>query len=154
MEIYSSIKDRLNSQHLTVKGLVKTLDKETIDKKPDPGKWSIRENIAHIVGYHQVFLARMNKISAGNNPYFDRYSADNDPDFRKWQQMNTRELLIHLEENRNEVNVYVLKLESDDLKKQGTHQKFGTMNVVEWLEFFLLHEAHHIYTIFKLLRTK
>jgi len=150
MEIYPSIKDRLNSQHLAIKELIKNLDEDFINRRPETGKWSIRENLVHIVSYHQVFLKRIDKIIKNDNPYFERYRAEDDVNFNKLQKLISEELLILLEEERNKVIDLVFKLNNDELQKPGTHQKFGVMNVVEWIEFFLLHEAYHIYTIFKL----
>ena len=152
MEIYTSIKDRLNSQHLAIKELIRNLDEEIINKRPETGKWSIQENLVHIVSYHQVFLQRMEKIIKNDNPYFDRYRSDGDANFNELQKLNTGELIINLEGERKKVTDFLFKLSKSELQKPGTHQKFGVMNVVEWIEFFLLHEAHHIYTIFKLSR--
>jgi uncharacterized damage-inducible protein DinB len=152
MQIYSSIKDRLNSQHLAIKELIKNLDEEFINRRPETGKWSIKENLVHIVSYHQVLLMRLDKIIKSDNPYFDRYTSDDDNNFIKLQKLTSEELLIHLEEERKKVTDFIFKLNKNELQKPGTHQKFGKMNVVEWIEFFLLHEAHHIYTIFKLSR--
>ncbi len=154
MEIYPSIKDRLNSQHLAINELIKNLDEEFINRRPEIGKWSIQENLVHIVSYHQVFLQRMDKIIKNDNPYFDRYKSDDDDNFYNLQKLTSEELLIHLEEERKKVTDFIFKLDKNELQKPGTHQKFGVMNVVEWIEFFLLHEAHHIYTIFKLSRMK
>jgi hypothetical protein len=95
---------------------------------------------------------RLDKIIKSDNPYFDRYTSDDDNNFIKLQKLTSEELLIHLEEERKKVTDFIFKLNKNELQKPGTHQKFGKMNVVEWIEFFLLHEAHHIYTIFKLSR--
>jgi len=152
MEIYPSIKDRLNSQHLAIKELIKNFDEEFINRRHETGKWSIQENLVHIVSYHQVFLQRMDKIINSNNPYFDRYRSEDDGNFNKLQKLTSEELLIHLKEERKKVANIIFKLNKNELQKSGTHQKFGVMNIVEWIEFFLLHEAHHIYAIFKLSR--
>ncbi len=152
MEIYTSIKDRLNSQHLSIKELIRNLDEEFINRRPETGKWSIQENLVHIVSYHQVFLMRVNKIINSDNPYFDRYTSEGDANFDKMKKLLSVELLHHLKEERKKVTDFIFNLNKSELQKPGTHQKFGAMNVVEWIEFFLLHEAHHIYTIFKLSR--
>ena len=152
MEIYTSIKDRLNSQHLAIKELIKNLDEEFINSRPEIGKWSIQENLVHIVSYHQVFLERMDTIIKSDNPYFERYRSEGDENFNSMKNLLSVELLGHLEEERKKVTGFIFKLNKSELQKPGTHQKFGVMNVVEWIEFFLLHEAHHIYTIFKLSR--
>jgi len=150
MLIYPSIKDRLNSQHLAIKELIKNLDEDFINKRHETGKWSIQENLVHIISYHQVFLTRLDKIIKSDNPYFDRYTSEGDSYFDKIKNLLSVELLNHLEEERKNVTDLIFKLDKNELQKPGTHQKFGEMNVVEWIEFFLLHEAHHIYTIFKL----
>ncbi len=152
MEIYTSIKDRLNSQHLAIKELIRNLDEEFINRRPETGKWSIQENLVHIVSYHQVFLMRVNKIINSDNPYFDRYTSEGDANFDKMKKLLSVELLHHLKEERKKVTDFIFNLNKSELQKPGTHQKFGAMNVVEWIEFFLLHEAHHIYTIYKLSR--
>lgn len=152
MEIYTSIKERLKSQHLAIKELIKDLDEDFINRRPETGKWSIQENLVHIVSYHQVFLMRVNKIINSDNPYFDRYTSEGDANFDKMKKLLSVELLHHLKEERKKVTDFIFNLNKSELQKPGTHQKFGAMNVVEWTEFFLLHEAHHIYTIFKLSR--
>jgi uncharacterized damage-inducible protein DinB len=153
MEIYTSIKDRLNTQHLAIRELIRNLDEEFINRRSESGKWSIQENLVHIVSYHQVFLSRLEDINKSDNPYFDRYKTGDDPSFIKWQNIKTEELLVNLDKERKKVIDVIFQFNEEDLQKKGTHQKFGVMNVVEWIEFFLLHEAHHIYTIFKLSRT-
>jgi len=152
MRLYPSIKDRLNTQHLTIRKLIINLDDEIINKEPEPGKWSIHENLTHIVSYHQIFLIRMGEIIHSDNPYFDKYKTEDDPNFIKWKDFKAEELLINLEEERKKVIDVIYQFNEEELQKKGTPQKFGTMNIVEWIEFFLLHEAHHIYTIFKLSR--
>jgi hypothetical protein len=44
----------------------------------------------------------------------------------------------------------ILLFKDTDLDKTGHHPVFGEMNLIQWLNFFLLHEAHHLFTIFKL----
>ncbi|MGH7237346.1 MAG: DinB family protein, partial [Candidatus Saccharimonadales bacterium] len=39
---------------------------------------------------------------------------------------------------------------ADKLERMGIHPKYGKLTVLDWTEFFLLHEAHHLYTIFQL----
>ena len=55
---------------------------------------------------------------------------------------------------RKEMAAGILSFPEDDLVKSGTHPLFGKMNLVQWLNFFLLHEAHHLFTIFKMTVTR
>ena len=140
MEIYKSLVDRLENQHLTIVELIEKL----------PSKRNIHDNIAHLTKYQLVFIERLKKILMGNSPYFERYEAENDPDFEMFRKMNENDLLKSLNQNRELLNDLVVNLLEDDLIKTGVHKKFGELNIVQWLEFFVLHEAHHIFTIFQL----
>jgi hypothetical protein len=91
MEIYLSIKDRLNSQHLAINELIKQLDEEFINRRLETGKWSMLENLGHIVSYHQVFLQRMDKIINSDNPYIDRYISEGDANFDKMKKLPSAE---------------------------------------------------------------
>jgi hypothetical protein len=51
---------------------------------------------------------------------------------------------------RRELNEYILSLSEETIQRRGGHPLFGKMNVTQWLTFFLLHEAHHLFTVFKL----
>ena len=64
--------------------------------------------------------------------------------------MTESDLLKSLNQNRRLLSGLILNLSEDDLLKIGVHKKFGELNVVQWLEFFVLHEAHHIFAIFQL----
>ncbi|HVT60257.1 MAG TPA: DinB family protein [Thermoanaerobaculia bacterium] len=43
-------------------------------------------------------------------------------------------------------------LTPDQLDRIGVHPAMGPLPIRLWLEFFLLHEAHHLYTILQRLR--
>jgi hypothetical protein len=45
-------------------------------------------------------------------------------------------------------------LTEEDFARTGVHPKFGAMSLSLWLEFFLVHEAHHLYVVLQLVRGK
>ena len=85
-----------------------------------------------------------------NNPSFPRYTADTDPVFLDNCGKTTREIMGDLITTRKEMSTGRLSIQEKNLEKTGTHPVFGTMNITQWLNFFLLHEAHHLYAVFKL----
>ena len=52
--------------------------------------------------------------------------------------------------SRNAIYVLITNLTDAAQSRTGVHKKYGKLTVLQWTEFFLLHEAHHIYTIFQL----
>ena len=65
------------------------------------------------------------------------------PDGRPGQHCRLGEVLSRLAALRAQFVERVDGLSSDELARIGVHSRFGEMTLVEWLEFFLLHEGHH-----------
>ena len=84
------------------------------------------------------------------NPQFSRYTAESDPLFHDNCSKTTREIMNDLIATRRELIGKIFSLKQEQLKYTGIHPVFGEMNLIQWLNFFLLHEAHHLFTIFKL----
>lgn len=145
--------DRLKIQHEVIDVLISGLSEEGLRFRPIPDKWSVHENIAHLACYQPRVITRTKKILKEDSPSFESYIPEGDPEFSKFLSMTVPGLISQLKSNRLELVHLVSELTDDQLKRTGSHSKFGKMNLVEWTEFFLLHEAHHLHTIFKLIRT-
>jgi hypothetical protein len=143
---------RLQYQHTTVRELIAGLDEERIKRNIMPGKWSAFENIAHLTCYQPMFLLRLQRIQTEECPAFDRYVAENDPLFSDFRDLSLEELLSAMEARRAEIFSKLQGMREDDLKRTAHHPRYGTLDVINWTEFFLLHEAHHLYTIFMLVQ--
>lgn len=146
----SSVSTRLHYQHKVLVDIIDGLTDEQVRRNVIPGKWSIFENIVHLQTYQHVFISRVKQILNESNPIFPRYSAEADPLFLDNCSLSTREVLQDLITIRKEMTAGMLGFTSDDLAKSGTHPHFGTMNLLQWMNFFLLHEAHHLFAIFRL----
>ena len=59
-------------------------------------------------------------------------------------------MLEELNRDRVTLTGVVTKMKENELRRVGVHPKFGRLTVLDWTEFFLLHEAHHLFTIFRL----
>ena len=148
--LYPSLISRLKSQHTSIDILIADLDNDRLTYRPEPGKWNICDNIAHLTVYQPMFINRINSMLVMENPVFDPYKADNDEVFLSSREWPTDKLLTKLYDDRESLYELIISLSDRDLNKMGTHLTYGTMNVSQWAEFFLLHEAHHQFTIFKL----
>jgi hypothetical protein len=145
--------DRLKTQHEVIEVLISGLGEVELKLHPIPDKWSIHENIAHLTCYQPRVISRTRKILSEDKPAFESYIPEKDPEFPKFIAMSVEELITDQKEKRAEFVNIISNLSDEQLTRCGIHSKFGQMNLVEWTEFFLLHEAHHIYTIFKLIRS-
>jgi hypothetical protein len=152
MPLSASIGVRLMHQHETIRELIGNLPVADLQRCIHPGKWSAFENIAHLAAYQHVFIIRLDRIGQGSSPAFDRYVAENDPLFPGFLNMSLTALLDDIDDRR----ALIFSMLEDGgealLAKTGLHPRYGLLTGMEWTEFFLLHEAHHLFTIFLLVR--
>ena len=143
---------RLKSQLDILPTLVAGAGEGALEKKPSLEKWSARQNLAHLARYHEVFLERLERIVTEDRPSFDRYAAERDAEWPHWNALPASEVLNRMHELRGELIDSVGQLSENELARTGTHSRFGEMTLVQWLEFFLLHEAHHLYAVMQRVR--
>ncbi len=150
MQLSSSITTRMQYQHKSLVDIIDGLTEEQIRRNIIPGKWSIFENIVHLQTYQHVFCDRLKLILEQENTSFARYSGDSDPLFLDNCHLSMREVMQDYISVRKEMGSRSLAIPEKELEKTGSHPVFGQMTITQWLNFFLLHEAHHLFTIFKL----
>jgi uncharacterized damage-inducible protein DinB len=130
--------------------MIDGLSDEMIRRQVIPGKWSIFEHIIHLQTYQHTFISRIKQLLQGNNPSFPRYTAETDPSFTDNCYNTVREIIQDLLSIRKQMHGEINSFPDSDLSKTAIHPVFGKMTMAEWLNFFLLHEAHQMFVIFKL----
>lgn len=131
---------------------LKGVSVDTLSKNVVPGKWSAHENLAHLARYHQIFLQRIDRILAEQAPEFPRYRAEDDPEWPAWTSLPTPQLFVRISSMRAKLMARLRSMSEEDFQRTGIHPKFGEMSLSLWLEFFLVHEAHHLYVVLQMAR--
>ncbi len=149
----SSHLSRLQSQPEDLDQILSKIQPDILEKQIQSGKWSIKENIAHLVRYQKESIVRIHLILREQEPLLKRYVAEDDNEFPVILSLPCNALLIHLREDRKQFHALLISLSDEQLSRKGTHPVLGSLTLSEWIEFFLLHEAHHMMTIFKLAHT-
>ncbi|HMD53884.1 MAG TPA: DinB family protein [Phycisphaerae bacterium] len=150
MPLSESIRGRLLHQHETIGELTSGFTEEQLKLRVIEGKWSPFENIVHLTAYQPTFRSRMELILGGNQPFFERYVAENDPVFYSYTQKSLSELFQILAADRQAINSKLRSLTEEQLRLKALHSKFGALTMLQWSDLFLLHEAHHLWTIVQL----
>ena len=150
MHIHPETLNRFSSQHKIIKHYIDDLPPEAIHNRLDPADWSIHETITYMCRYQSLLLDRLNCILDEIDPYFSIYQPNEDPEFRCLAAKTTGALLHQLYRVRAELLTYIENLGADQCARVGTHARLGRMNIPQWIEFFLLHEATQLFKIFKL----
>jgi hypothetical protein len=117
------------------------------DVRPPSDEWSARENLAHLARHAEVFLDRLERIRREDRPDVGRYSAERDSGWPSCAALPLAAVLPRLRAVRQRLLGWVGSLSPAELGRTGLHPTFGELAVPQWLEFFLLHEAHHLYVV-------
>ncbi|HTL07315.1 MAG TPA: hypothetical protein VL307_03620, partial [Chitinophagaceae bacterium] len=100
--------------------------------------------------YQPTFLARLQLMATKDVPVFERYVADNDPLFHQYLSYTLKELTEDINAQRFLINKHLTNLPENMLRREAVHPLYGRFTTAQWADFFLLHEAHHLFTIFML----
>lgn len=141
---------RLSNQLDSLEEVIKRVPSDKLDDRILTDKWSIKENIAHLLRYQEELISRINLILRQKEPVLKRYVAEDDELFPPLFSKSLQKIMDELQKSRQSFNGLVTSIPEDKLSRTGIHPVLGKMTLTEWIEFFLLHEAHHLMTIFKL----
>jgi uncharacterized damage-inducible protein DinB len=141
-----SIHSRLETQLEALDVVLAGAPPAVVDKRPASGDWSARENLAHLARHATLFLERLDRILSEDTPRLGRYRAEEDPEWPQWSGLPLDDVLPRLKDARRHLIAWVRALSPDQIRRTGLHPSFGPMTIPQLLEFFLLHEAHHLYT--------
>jgi hypothetical protein len=138
---------RLEKQLEVVPLLLGGASAEEMMARSASGDWSPHENLAHLARHHAVFLERLQRIIAEDAPELTRYRAEKDSTWGEWTSLTTDEVISRLHTLRAEIVEFIKRLSDAESNRVGIHPLFGQMDLTQWVEFFLLHEAHHLYKV-------
>jgi hypothetical protein len=141
----SGIGMRLKNQIDSLEWVLGGLPEEQLRRRWYSEQWSAFENIAHLGRHHEISIERIRQIAANEQPTLQRYKAEEDSGWPTWQRKSLKQTLDLLRARRVELIQFVTNLSPDQISCTGTHPTFGTISVIRYLDFFLMHEAHHLY---------
>jgi hypothetical protein len=146
MAVPAPLVARLQGQLEALRLVLGSATLSALEARPRPEEWSAREHLAHLARHHAVFLDRLRRLLAEDRPALGRYRAEEDPDWPAWAALPVEDVLERLRALRADLVALVSSLSPAESLRTGLHPTFGELDVAGWLDFFLLHEAHHLYT--------
>jgi uncharacterized damage-inducible protein DinB len=144
---YIDGKDPLRVQRETPKklqNLIKPLSKKQLARRPEPGKWSIAEILAHLADTEVVAGWRMRLILGSNGVSIQPFDQD------VWAETlgyARRDPKVSLETFRvlREANLAMLKSLPKNLwENYGMHQERGKETIAHIVRMFAGHDLNHL----------
>lgn len=150
MALSLSATTRLQHQHEVIHDLIRGLTEQQLKQRTIPDKWSAFEQLVHLTAYQPAFSGRLRKIEQEEVPEFTPYVAEQDPLFHDTLQKSLPEILGDFKTQRFIIINHLLALPDQTLRRTGRHATYGLYSIMDWTEFFLLHEGHHLFKLLQL----
>ena len=117
---------------------------EQLDARPIPGKWSTKQVICHIADFEPVYVDRMKRVIAENEPTL----LSGDPDLfaarLAYDQRDAAVELDFIEAARKHMGPILRSLRPEDFLRKGNHSEAGPITLEKLLTNITNHIPHHV----------
>ena len=139
--------NRLKESPEKIKQIVTGVPKEILVLKPE-GKWSIKENIGHLVDLEELHDKRINDFLENRHVLCAADMKNKKTDDAHHNKKDINLLLDDFKKVREDFIKRIEKLESDVLERTSLHPRLKQpMRVIDLAQFVSEHDDHHIETI-------
>lgn len=140
---------RLRDQAEEVRRLTSDLTEAQLAARTVPGKWSLKELVAHLQRVQQVFSDRIEALVREENPSIASYDPDQDGEFSALAAQPARALVEAFLADRARLVARLEGLAPADWHRPGRHPEFPHYDLHFQVEYMAFHEAHHLYQMFQ-----
>ena len=146
---FSALIDQYATGPQLLDAAVAGMSDEQVRARPVAGKWSTLEVVCHVADFEPVYLDRMKRIVAENEPTL----FGGDPDlFAARLAYDKRDLAEELElisACRTHMARILRTLLPADFQRKGIHNEAGPLTLAQILQNITNHVPHHIQFIYE-----
>jgi hypothetical protein len=114
-----------------------------LDYVPEPGKWSIRQIVAHLADAEMVAGARLRRIIAEDNPRIEAYDQNAWATNLDYTRRKTSQALETFRRIRGENYELLKDLPPQAFEREGLHSERGPMSLKLLLQLIAEHAENH-----------
>jgi uncharacterized damage-inducible protein DinB len=120
------------------------LTPQQVDARPIPGKWSTRQVVCHIADFEPVYVDRMKRVIAQEEPTL----FGGDPDLfaarLAYPARDLEEELRLIAACRAHMARILMALRTEDFARRGNHSERGPITLEKLLSDIARHIPHHV----------
>ena len=146
--------ETLEQTPVILKAMLKGSDRETLDWKPAPERWSISEVLAHLADVEAMFLRRTRRMVEEENPPLEDYDPGIHEAAGAYKGKDPFQSLEALETSRAESLAFLKSLDEKSSGRTGKHAKLGEVTLGQLLQHWAYHDLGHIRQTAELYRAK
>ena len=117
---------------------------QELDARPDPDRFTLREAIAHVADWEAVWLQRMQRIQAEENPLLPSYDEGQWAIDHHYAQSNLTEQLAKFRTGRAALVALLETVPENEWGRTGQHGQLGSLTFAELASLVLGHDGYHL----------
>lgn len=127
-----------------IKKLVKDVPEEMLMRQVDE-KWSIKENIGHLITVDMLFFKRLDDYEANAEELFPAEMSGNATYKADYNQQPLADILEKLEQSRLLFAERVKAYPDEMFERSSYHRRLDTqMRLIDMLHFMVEHDSYHL----------
>lgn len=142
--LYPSLLERLRGTPARVTEMVNGLSDEVLMKKPN-GKWSIKEQIGHIIDIEELHENRFREFEEGKANLSSADMLNKKTEEAHHNDQSIESLLTQLRETRMHFVQQLEQANEDLVSRRAMHPRLNVpMRLVDMVYFVCEHDDHHL----------
>lgn len=151
-EEFKPILRKLSENPEKIDKLVSELPKDILTKKLD-NRWSIQENVGHLIDLEELHIGRIDDFIAGKEILRPADLNNQKTEEANHNNKNINDLFAQLRKVRENFIERMKDLDESILHSSSKHPRLNQpMRPIDMAQFVLEHDEHHIQTIKELIR--
>ncbi len=124
--------------------LLRGLTNEEADQRPDPDRFTLREVMAHLADWDEVFLTRMRRICDEDRPLLEGYDEGRRAIEHDYVSTNPFEQTRLFAERRAKMVAFLRSRTPDDWRREAVRPEIGLVTLEALALLVPLHDAYHL----------
>jgi hypothetical protein len=125
------------------------LTDEEADRRPDPERFTIREVMAHLAEWEEVFLLRMQRIANEDNPTLEGYDEWAWVTEHNYAATDPQEQAALFRERRARIVAFLHGRTPEAWEKSGLRPEIGVITLEALALLIPLHDLYHLKQIYE-----
>jgi hypothetical protein len=114
------------------------------DKRPNPERFTLREVIAHLADWDEIFMARMNRTLSEENPFLASVDEGVLCAERLYESQPTGTNMARFAANRAQLIEMVRGFEAQDWARPAHREFVGDVDLFRLVTIVIGHDGYHI----------
>ncbi|MBL8087417.1 MAG: DinB family protein [Chthonomonas sp.] len=128
----------------TLERLLHTIPEARFHERPDPNRFTIIEEIAHLADWEPIFLERIKGAAEQDGYVVTPYDESERAVTQRYADQPIWQSLEKFRVQREANLAYCRSLTETQLQREVPHPNFGPMRTIDLIGFMGLHDAYHI----------